>query len=126
MTQESAPTVPARPTSRLVRVASHLELRGRGLRDVVRLRREIGGAEGQSKCARRSTRRNARRARLRAGAGRAKWVKRGRVPLLVTHFRRFARRTLPWSKIEVFPVRSISLDIFEAMLAVVRAVRNGT
>jgi hypothetical protein len=45
--------------------------------------------------------------------------------LLVTHFRRFARRTLPWSKIEVFPVRSISLDIFEAMLAVVRAVRNG-
>jgi hypothetical protein len=42
------------------------------------------------------------------------------------HFRRFARRTLPWSKIEVFPVRSIILDIFEAMLAVVRAVRNGT
>jgi hypothetical protein len=33
---------------------------------------------------------------------------------------------LPWSKIEVFPDRSISLDIFEAMLAVVRAVRNGT
>ena len=45
---------------------------------------------------------------------------------LSLHFRRFARRTLPWSKIEVFPVRSISLDIFEAMLAVVRALRNGT
>ena len=50
---------------------------------------------------------------------------RGRVPES-PHFRRFARRTLPWSKIEVFPVRSISLDIFEAMLAVVRAVSNGT
>lgn len=46
--------------------------------------------------------------------------------LSLQHFRRFARRTLPWSKIEVFPVRSIILDIFEAMLAVVRAVRNGT
>ena len=45
---------------------------------------------------------------------------------LSLHFRRFARRTLPWSKIEVFPVRSIILDIFEAMLAVVRAVSNGT
>ena len=45
---------------------------------------------------------------------------------LSLHFRRFARRTLPWSKIEVFPVRSIILDIFEAMLAVVRALRNGT
>ena len=108
------------------RVASYLELGGRGLRDVVRLRGEIGGVEGQSTCAGRDARRTARRARLRAGAGRAKWVKRGRVPLLVTHFRRFARRTLPWSKIEVFPVRSIILDIFEAILAIVRAVRNGT
>ena len=33
---------------------------------------------------------------------------------------------MPWSKIEVFPVRSIILDIFEAMLAVVCAVRDGT
>lgn len=50
---------------------------------------------------------------------------RARVPES-PHFRRFARRTLPWSKIEVFPVRSIILDIFEAMFAVVRAVGNGT
>jgi hypothetical protein len=77
---------------------------------------------GESHAANRAARASPRERRSReVGQARARAI-----DWLSLHFRRFARRTLPWSKIEVFPVRSIILDIFEAMLAVVRAVRDGT